>query len=346
MSRRYLFLCPDSQKASGGIAVIYDIVTVLQRARFEAFVLHNAPKARYPNHPESPPRFYTHVWKQTLLRHAGRRHRFWAKLHMWRESLRGGDNPPIQLRETDLLVVPEYMIAEAMEAFPETELAVLLQNPFSFQRAFLTGLKRGYDIRSRARIFLGVSRICMDQFDLLGIAGGHYLPVSMQPEAFPFQAEKEPLITYMPYKRRDEARLVAAALDGRPELVGYRLEAIDNLPREEVSERLQRSRFFLSLQKHESIGFPAAEAMAAGCIVVGYTGLGGREYFDTTTGIPVTEDDTAGLVAALLATVREHAKDPAKFEALRRHASAEINRRYAHDQFEDALLRIWREIDL
>lgn len=345
MARRYLFLCPDRRTASGGIAVIYDTVASLRRDGYDAFVLHNSPSAQYPNHLEAPPRLYTHDWYRVLYRHTSARHRLRGSWRMLRERWQGGAIKGLALRDDDMIVTPEYMMAEVMEAFPRNDLTVFLQNPFSFQTAFMKGLKRGHDIRTRAQHFIGVSAVCLDQLDLLGIANGHHLPVSMHPEDFPFRVEKDALITYMPRKRANEAKLIVAALENRPELAGYQVEALDGVPRAQISEQLQRSRFFISLQKEESIGFPAAEAMAAGCITIGYTGLGGREYFDTTTGVPVPEDDTAGLVQAVLATVREYETDPTRLDALRRHASAEINRRYTRAGFDTALLEIWHKID-
>jgi Glycosyltransferase len=167
----------------------------------------------------------------------------------------------------------------------------------------------------------------------------------MKPEEFSFGAEKDDLITYMPRKRPVEAKLIVEALSGRGHVGGYRIEPLENLPRTEIAARLRRSRFFISLQKAESIGFPAAEAMAAGCIVVGYTGLGGREYFTDELGIPVTEDDTAGLVRALETAVAEYATDPMRLDAMRTRASAEINRRFSRAAFDEALRAVWKQID-
>ena len=39
MTRRYLFLCPDEKTASGGIAVIYDVVTLLNKSGYSAAVI-------------------------------------------------------------------------------------------------------------------------------------------------------------------------------------------------------------------------------------------------------------------------------------------------------------------
>lgn len=323
--------------------MIHDAVEVLRRAGHEACVLHGSPRAGYPDRPDTP-RAYTHDYRLARRAFDGRGTRAKETLRIWADRLRGGPLPRLSPGPDDVVIVPEIMIGAAMTAFPRSRLGVFVQNPFTFQWAHAEAMSRGLDIRARAAWFLGVSEVCMDQFDLLGITTGHYLPVTMKPEMFPFRAEKEQLITYMPRKRQGESLIIVNALKARLKISGYRLESIDKAPLETVSSTLQKSRFFISLQKQESIGFPAAEAMAAGCIVVGYTGLGGREYFTPETGIPVIEDDTAGLVRALEAAVTEYESAPQRLDALRLNASETINRRYSRAAFEEALLRIWHDI--
>lgn len=345
MTQRYLFLCPDMRAASGGIAVIYDMVSVLCRAGYQAAIVHNNPDAGYPDHPDRPPMFYTQDYASARKYFDGRLAQLTVPLQLWRKRIRGGPLAPVQQTADDILVVPEFMIAAAMAAFPQARIGVFVQNTFAFERAHAEGLARGFDIRQRADWFLGVSDICLDQFDLMGIETGYHLPVSMKPEDFPFRRDKEALITYMPRKREAEARQIVDALERRGQLAGYRLQALDGMPRLEVSQHLQRSRFFISLLRQESIGFPAAEAMAAGCIVVGYTGLGAREYFTPQTGIPVTEDDTLGLVRALEAAVAEYTAAPDRLDALRHQASLAVNDRYCRLRCETALLDLWSKLD-
>lgn len=345
MARRYLFLCTDGQTASGGIAVIYDTVSVLNRAGYNAAILHGSPTAGYLGSSEKLPLYYSQAYRAARRRFDGRREWLTVPLRMLIEKFRGGPLTPLTLDPEDVIVVPEIMIAAAMIAFPRSRLGVFVQNPFSFQRAHAEGMARGLDIRQRADWYLGVSQVCLDLFELLDVKNSHYLPVSMKPEEFPFCEEKQPVITYMPRKRMMEAQVIVDALTRRGKLGGYRLQALDRMSRLEISGHLQRSQMFISLQQRESIGFPAAEAMAAGCIVVGYTGLGGREYFTTETGVPVTEDDTIGLVRAVEETVSEYGVSPVRLDAVRRHASRFINSRYSRVAFETSLLRIWRDLE-
>jgi hypothetical protein len=346
MTRRFLFLCPDRRSASGGIAVIYDAVVTLRRAGHEAAIVHNAPGAGYPDYDDVPPLFHTYACRRVQMRHYGMgRTRLRHEMSLIRDRMRGGALPALDLRRDDVIVAPEFMMAEAMEAFPDPDLGVRVQNPFCFMEAHLRGLERGLDIRDRAAWLIGIADICMRQFDLLDLKRVFYMPVSMKPEEFPFRADKRKLITYMPRKRPVEARLIDRLLRDRGRVAGYEILALDGIPRAEVSRKLQESLVFISLLKAEALGFPAAEAMAAGCVTIGFTGLGGDEYFDAASGVPVPEGDLAGLIHAVEASVAEYEADPARLDALRRHASGMINDRYSSARFETALLRIWSEID-
>ncbi|WP_334147826.1 glycosyltransferase [Hyphomicrobium sp.] len=345
MANRYLFLCPDSRSPSGGIAVIYDAVIALHRACYDVSILHNSPEAGYPHPSKAPSVVYHHACRQVFRKYAGRREKLIEAIRMAWERVRGGPASTLNLLPSDVIVVPEFMAAEAAEAFPTQKLVIFVQGPFLFLESYQKCIARGHDIRKRSRYFIGTCDTCMDQFDLLGIKNCFHLPVSMNPEKFPFQEIKDRLITYMPRRRPAEAEFIAAALRERGRIGDYRLEALEGLPIEAIYEKLQQSRFFISLLRLEGLGFPAAEAMAAGCITVGYTGLGPREYFTPETGVPVTDDDTVALIHALEAAVAEYETHPRRLDSLRRHASAEINRRFSCSVFEAKLFEIWRELD-
>lgn len=343
--RRYLFLCPDRTSASGGIAVIYDMVALLIRAGHDAAVLHNASSAGYPDYHQSLPAFFTRRIRREEWRWMGRR----GQLERVGQTLAGLGRKArlteVALRPTDVIVAPEFMMAEALMAFPGQPLAVFVQNPFAFMRAYDRALKRGADPAGTVRFWFGMSDIVARYLSLMGARNTGFFPVSMKPQDFPYQPQKTDLITYMPRKRPWEARVIDRALRQRGLIGSYRLEALDGMPRAEIARKLSESRIFISLMKDESLGFPAAEAMASGCIVVGFDGQGGAEFFDETTGVPVAEGDVAGLVLAVEKVVRDHAEDPARFDRMRKHASDLVNARYSTEAFESGVLRVWQDFE-
>jgi glycosyltransferase involved in cell wall biosynthesis len=56
-----------------------------------------------------------------------------------------------------------------------------------------------------------------------------------------------------------------------------------------VADTLGGTTVFVSLGHTESFGLPVAEALASGCLVVGYDGGGGHELFSAPGAWPVAE---------------------------------------------------------
>lgn len=89
-------------------------------------------------------------------------------------------------------------------------------------------------------------------------------------------------VAWMPRKNRalgEQMRGVAeACLAGRPDAPRVEWVEIHNLPRERVATVLAASHLFLSTGFPEGFALPPLEAMASGCVPLGFTGFGGWEY--------------------------------------------------------------------
>jgi hypothetical protein len=342
MARRYLFLCPDRTTASGGIAVIYDFVALLNRAGHDAVVVHNSAQAGYAGRTDQVSALYTDRMNRAKfagLKSLKSRLAFYVS---WtRTRMKSGTLQKVSVQADDVIVCPEFLLADGLAAFQDVPVCVFVQNPFSLVRAFTQSLERGHDPRDEVLYWFGMSEVCRSHIDMLDLSPVSYFPVSMKPEGFTFKAQTEPLITYMPRKRRAEAKVIVDALKRRGRLSGYKIEAIDGLPLSEVSKKLEESRIFISFLRNESLGFPAAEAMASGCIVIGFDGLGGAEFFNTTTGFPIKEGDVAAVVSGVERIASEYETDPDKFTALQTYASQTVRERYSVQAFEEGALQAW-----
>lgn len=114
--------------------------------------------------------------------------------------------------------------------------------------------------------------------------------------------EKETLITYMPRKMPDHARLLRLFLQrGLP--TGWRLMPLDGIPEAEVAAALRRSSVFLSFCGFEGLPMPPAEAALCGNHVVGYTGQGGLDYWHPDLFTEVPMGDIRGFARAVLELV-------------------------------------------
>lgn len=346
MAPRYLFLCPDHTHAAGGTAVLYECVALLRGDGHDAVLVHLSASARYPNSPHDLPTFYDRSVIAAHERRLSLPRRVMQLPDRFRAHLGPRRNPPLRHRPDDILVVPEFWLSLAVEAFPGRPKVVMVQNPFTYLDSHADALSRGLDPSDGHLLSIAGAQSCMGALELTGVSPVAYCRVQPDFARFPYREAKSRRIAYMPRKRRREADLVCRALERRGNLRGYELVCVDGMTQAQVAEVLGDCRFFLSLMERESLGFPGLEAMASGCIVVGYTGVGGREYFTRDTGRPVEEDDSFGLVVALEQAVAEYDRDPVALDALRRHAAAKVTATYTRAAFEDGLRGAWDQLAL
>ncbi len=260
------------------------------------------------------------------------------------ESLRGGPAARYRPQTSDVLVVPEFLLGDAQSAYPDLDKVVYVQNPFSYVRGCHQARQAGCDPHARVLLNIASARSCIDALEVAGAEPVAYVPARPDLERYEFAAAKSRKIAYMPRKRAAEAEQLLGALKRRGNLHGWDFVAISGHTQEDVARTMRDSLIFVSLMRDESLGFPAIEAMSAGCITVGYTGFGGREYFDDTTGVPIEEGDTLALIEGLERIAAEYDADPTRLDGLRRAASEKVNAVYTRARFEGALLQAWEEL--
>ena len=105
---------------------------------------------------------------------------------------------------------------------------------------------------------------------------------------------KKRQIAFMPRKNSRDCKIVLSLLSSKPWLRGWSLVPIDGYPQEKVASILQDSMLFYSFGHPEGFGLPVAEALACGCAVVGYSGLGGRELFNLAKKFHVVKEIAYG----------------------------------------------------
>ncbi len=118
-------------------------------------------------------------------------------------------------------------------------------------------------------------------------------------------SHKKLQIAYMPRKRPLEAQFIQRLCE---RMLGpqFPMEwvALDGVPQTAVARTLSESSLFLSLSRLEGFGLPPLEAMASGCLVVGFTGFGGLEYANGENGFWCAEDDLVACARTLATAVR------------------------------------------
>lgn len=98
---------------------------------------------------------------------------------------------------------------------------------------------------------------------------------------------------------------------------------MDLMRKDQVAEILGQTTVFVALGLSESFGLPVAEALSAGCYVVGYDGGGGYALFEAPGALRIPDQRPALLVDAIFRILA----DPTAL------AAAECNRMWLHSRY-------------
>jgi len=148
-------------------------------------------------------------------------------------------------------------------------------------------------------------------------------------------------IAYMTRRRSDEAGQVLSLLELRGALAGWEVVAIHGKTELEVAELLRSSQVFLSFSQLEGFGLPPLEALACGCLVVGFHGFGGRELFQPPFAVPVEDGDVVGFARAVEDVIRRIDSDPAAMAAAAAAGAGFATERYSRATERQDLLDVF-----
>jgi Glycosyl transferases group 1 len=281
------FLAPDEPRPSGGIRQIYLMVDLLCDLGYDATVFHGDPGFRCN-------------WFENGTPVVAR--------------------PFLRLESGDILVVPEYAGARARERCADAAVVIFNQNHFR------TFINVGYEDHGEsaypgwpnAKAVLYTSE-AIHRFLSVAVRGAlpmHRTRVAVDTSAF-VPREKRNLVALMRRKRHVEGEAVMQ-LVRRGNVGGWDVAPIEQMDQSTVARVLGEAAIFLSFSSEEGFGLPPAEAMAAGCYVVGYTGDGGREFMDASWCSPIDDQDIVAFAAEVARVMRQWNDDP---DAVRRVAA-------------------------
>ena len=205
-------------------------------------------------------------------------------------------------RDTDLIVLPEIMVEAKAPILQKTGLryAILVQNGFYV-------LQHGMAMAELAALYDGAINIVSTSAHITSTLRSVFpdlkppifdINYAFDKKVFSGGGEKRNLITYMPRKLPQHSRMLMRHLWGR-DLRGWTIQPIDGLGEAGVVELLRASKLFLSFSYWEGFGLPPVEAALLGNKVIGYTGIGGREYFEPPLFEPIEHGDFLPYAAAV-----------------------------------------------
>lgn len=251
----------------------------------------------------------------------------------------------MRLSEADVVVLPEITPEPIWHDFRRRGCSLVMhnQNPFYSFKSFPTvkaldefGLRGGLCCSHFTREKLRTWGSLIDW----QVVKPFVLPIFAE-TARQFDQGRKRQVVYMPRKRAAEASWVRELFLMRyPQFEDVPWVEIKNRSRKEVAALMAESLIFVSLSHMEGLGLPPLEAMASGCLVVGFTGGGGSEYATSENGRWVSDGDLDSLVDAIALDL-----------ALDQQATSErqkAGRRTVHDfsneSFEASLQSAWTQL--
>lgn len=162
-------------------------------------------------------------------------------------------------------------------------------------------------------------------------------PVPLEIEDYFIPVEKRRQIALMPRRRREDLVATVHLLRRSGRLADWQIVLIDDMTQAEVAHALGTAAIFLFGGEREGFGLPGAEAMAAGCYVVGFTGDGAKEYMLPAHSSPVPESDCVEAARCILEAMRWFDEDRARFDDRTGAAAHFIATHYNTDRSRAAL---------
>jgi hypothetical protein len=306
--------CPDYNHPSGGHKMLYRHVDVLNRGGRRAVALHQTPGYRY-------------TW--------------------FENSTQVSDVGSITPTDEDYIVIPEMHGPDLADWWTGLRKVVFNQN------AYLTFNGYSLDTSALKTPYLhpevvGTIVVSDDNLSYLKYAFPahpfHRMHYAIDPEVFSYSTTKKRQLCLMSRRNLQDAVQVANILKFRDALRGYEIVALNDLTEAETAEVLRDSRIFLSFSSIEGFGLPPAEAMASGCITIGYHGRCGHEFFRPDFSYPIEFGDIEGYAHTVEQVIRDFDIDAAPFERWTRAAAAFIAERYSPAVEAETILACWDAI--
>lgn len=324
------YLCPDSDLPIGGVKKIYQHVDILNELGLKAFVLHEYKGFRCTWFHHNTPIAYSS--------------RITEELTTENDSL-----PP--LCKEDILVIPEVMVKKTIDFVTSLGLDFVIFNQSAYY-TFMgqsTSFNEG-DLKSiyKNKNLLGVITISENSKKYLEYSFGTLdlfrVHLSIDFSLFSYQNKKKKQIAYMPRRCGEEASQIISILCERGFLTDWTLAPIHNIHETEVATILKESAIFLSFSRREGFGLPPLEAISCGCIVIGYHGGGGEEYFHGPTIFPIVPCEIIEFAQTIEKIALNYDSSQEEHLKLTLDAKNVIQNKYSIEREKKDLTEIWKAL--
>lgn len=295
------YICPDLDVPAGGIRTIYRHVDALNSVGIRAAVVHKRSG-------------FTCSWfeHQTVVI----------------------DARAVTLTSADVLVVPEFCRPSLSELPAGPRLVIFNQGAYhTFDGDWSPVDDMPYSNIDRIEGVLVVSHDNADyvQYAFPELRVKRIRNVVDSRLFYPAASLPGRRIAIMPRRRHKDCTQVLRLLAARGCLDNWDIVRIEGRSESGTASILRSCAFFLSFSEQEGFGMPPAEAMACGSYVIGFTGLGGREFFDPDTCTPIEEGDVLAFAKAVERSLIDFDEDGTAVRKRALAASAKILAEYSLD---------------
>ena len=149
---------------------------------------------------------------------------------------------------------------------------------------------------------------------------------------------KENLITYMPRKHKNNSEILLFILN-RHLPKNWKIKSIDNLTELEVANIFKKSKIFLSFSELEGLGLPPIESALCGNHVIGYTGEGGKEFWDEPIFDEVFSGDLRTFANKVISKVKDFNENDYVFDKFKPYLS-KLAEKYSVEKEQRSLLSL------
>jgi len=347
MSQKIYFICPENKAPAGGIKQLYKQVDLLNKNGMNAVILHKK-------------RGFRHKWFDNTTRIEYNRPLFmqirWGTKKHKIPFLKQLFNTLIfkfqnvlasKLDHNALFVFPEIYSQSFKELKQEYQKVIFNQNcyyTFRYNTIDDAVSQNPYtDKNILATIVVSEDSKNYLSFAIPGITL-HRIRLGIDDSKFFHETKKRKQIAFMPRKLEDDITQITNILKYRNSLGDWSLVSIDNKSEAEVARVMRESHIFLSFNHIEGFGLPPVEAMACGCIVIGYTGRAGEEYFNPDFSYPVSDGNIIDFVSQIEAVISLFETDRTTFLEKQKKASRAILAEYNLQNEEHDIVTTWKTI--
>lgn len=342
----YVMPVPDDPYPKGATKSYYRYVDILNSLGHRAFVVHTKPGFRCTWFENETPVVYLRPEAEPsgLRRLLGGHRSGQARGEGSRILLEGAPEP--EVRPDDCLVLLAKFADRFVDRAPGTRKVIFNRGAYMTFTSLPSSeaARRVYfhpDVAAVVTVSEDSKRYLEYGFPGLRVFRHHN---SFNTELFRLSEAKKRQLCFMPRKNPSDIKQVIRLLELRGALHDFEVVPIQKMSEREVARAFRESLLFLSSGHPEGFGNPPVEAMACGCLAVGYHGMGGLEFFRDEFSFPVEVGHIVEFASTVERLIALWDAEPERLMTMARRASEFVEQNYSREVERHDIENFWQGI--